>query len=293
MTTSLIKDERYNLWVPDREEKLEEMVKEHEKEIFGEDSEYFDIKTKIESMAGVGSIPDGYLITLDREPSWSIVEVELSAHDLDDHIGKQILRFVRGIKNLESRRKIVDQIYKEIKNDPARNDRFKEKVGHTEIHQFLSELFSRDPSLLIVIEEKTDELKEICEILPLETIALEFKTFVKEGADVKEHLHVLEPLSQVISPIPSEQIIETRDAIEATIGGKRVKISKNQILKASEDPRIENFGYRDWYVEIKGKPYPAKGLISLATGIPTIEFGSAHVRPLLKRLGFQIKKVTG
>jgi len=281
---------RYHLWIPDSEEKLEEMVKEHKKEIFGEDSEYFEIKTKIKSLTGVGSIPDGYLINFDAEPSWYIIEVELSEHDLDDHVVKQISKFIRGIKNPESRRKIVDLIYEEIKNDPARYNRLKEKVGRTEIHRFLSELFSRNSSLLIVIENKTDGLKEICDVLSLETIALEFKTFVKEGVDVKEHLHVLEPLSSYLAP-PSEPIFETRDAIQATIGGKRVTISKNQVLKASENPKIENFGYRDWYVEIKGKRYPAKGLISLATGIPTNDFGSAQVRPLLKRLGFEIKKV--
>ena len=288
---SIINGERYNLWIPDKEEKLEEIVKEHAREIFGEDSEYFEIKTKIESLTGVGSIPDGYLIKFD-EPSWSIVEVELSEHDLDDHIGKQVLRFVRGIKNLESRRKIVNKIYEETINDSARNNRFKETIGCMEIHQFLSELFSKDPSLLIVIEKKTDELREMCDVLPLETITLEFKTFIKEGAGVEEHLHVFEPLSQVISPIPSEPIIETKDTIQATIGGNRVTISKKQILKASEDPRIKNFGYRDWYVEIKGKPYPVKGLISLATGIPTNEFDSAQIRPLLRQLGFEIKKAS-
>ncbi|MEO0236189.1 MAG: hypothetical protein ABIM02_05645 [candidate division WOR-3 bacterium] len=266
------------------------MIKEHSRELFGEEIEFFDIKAKIKSEIGVGSIPDGYLIKFGDEASWYIVEIELSKHDLEEHIQKQISRFIRGIKNFESRRKIIDKIYEEIKNNPELYKRIKEKITPKDILQYLLELFSREPGLVVVIEKKTPELKEICDVLRIETIALECRTFVKEGGDPREHLHLLEPFSQVILPIyPVE--VEKRDKIQATLAGRKVVISREDILKASKDPRIQYFGFRDWCVEIEGKQYPVKGLISLATGIPTNEFGSAQVRPLLKKLGFEVKKI--
>jgi len=40
---------KYNLWIPQKEEQLEEIFKEHAKEIFGENSLYFDLKQKLTS----------------------------------------------------------------------------------------------------------------------------------------------------------------------------------------------------------------------------------------------------
>ena len=75
MSFVIVNGERFELWVPDTEEEFEKMVKEHIKEIFGENSEFFDIKKKIKSESGVGSIPDGYLIHFNAELSWFLVEM--------------------------------------------------------------------------------------------------------------------------------------------------------------------------------------------------------------------------
>jgi hypothetical protein len=87
------------------------------------------------------------------------------------------------------------------------------------------------------------------------------------------------------------EIHREKDAIKVTIAGKRVILTKDQIIKAAKDPNIKKFKYHNWVVEINGNPYPVKGLISLATGISVNEFGSAQVRPLLEKLGFNVKKV--
>jgi hypothetical protein len=283
--------EKYEFWDPDSEEELEKMVKEHAREVFGENSEFFDIKKKITSESGVGSIPDGYLIHFNDEPSWFIVEIELSEHDLHDHIVKQISRFMSGIKNPESRRKIVDLIYEEIEGDALRYEVFRKKVKSREIYSFLTKLFAKEPSLIIIIDKKTKELEEICNnVLRFETVVREFKTFIKKDAQTIKHLHLIEPLTEITSPI-SWKIQSEKDAIQVTIAGKSMIITKDQIIKATKDPRIKDFRYRDWVVEIKGVRYPVKGLISLATGISVNEFGSAQVRPILEKLGFNVKKV--
>jgi hypothetical protein len=292
MSLVIVNGEKYELWVPDTEEEFEKMVKEHAKEIFGENSEFFDIKKKIKSESGIGSIPDGYLIHFNAEPPWFIVEIELSTHDLYDHIVKQISRFTIGIKNPESRRKIVDLIYEEIKNDALRYEQIKNRIKSHEIYNFITKLFAKDPSLLIIIDKKTKELEDISDhVLRLETIVREFKTFVKKDEQISKHLHFIETLTEITSPIPPETITEIKDVIRATIAGRQVILSRDQILKAAKDPKINEFKYREWVAEIEGKYYPVKGLISLATGISVSEFASHQVRPLLEKLGFNVKKI--
>ncbi|HID18344.1 TPA: hypothetical protein EYP27_02255, partial [Candidatus Bathyarchaeota archaeon] len=71
---------KYRVWSPDSEERLEGMVKEHSREIFGSESFYFDIRRKIRTRAGIGSIPDGYVIDFSgKQSKWFVVEVELSS----------------------------------------------------------------------------------------------------------------------------------------------------------------------------------------------------------------------
>lgn len=283
---------KYVLWTPNKEEKIEEMVKEHAKEIFGEDSEYFDIKSKMRSESGIGSIPDGYLITFVGGPSWHIIEVELSTHDLYTHIVPQITKFIIGMKNPKTRSKILNAMYEEIKGDPKREERFKERIENVEVHQFLSNMFSQDPTLVIIIDSKMKELEEICNILPVESIALEFKTFMKESQEGDEHVHLIEPLHRFISPVYPIPIVEEREnVVEVTLGGNRVMISREGIVKASENSEIENYSYREWYVEIGDGRYPPKGLISLATGIPTSEFVSNQARGILAKLGFKVRRI--
>ncbi len=124
----------YLSWIPDSEANFEQLVKEHTSEIFGASSEYFDIKTKTVSEAGIGSIPDGYLITFeDHQPHWYIVEMELSSHPIHEHVVTQASKFQTGLQRLENRRRLADLLYEEIRGDPVRKERFKQKLGEEEI----------------------------------------------------------------------------------------------------------------------------------------------------------------
>ncbi|GAI25088.1 unnamed protein product, partial [marine sediment metagenome] len=107
----------YEEWMPENEDQFETVVKKHAKEIFGEQSVYLDIKTKLKSELGTSSIPDGFVIFFGDSPHWRIVEVELSWHPLHDHIVSQVGRFISGIENTSTQKKIVDTIYNEIAKD--------------------------------------------------------------------------------------------------------------------------------------------------------------------------------
>jgi hypothetical protein len=74
LSSLLLNGVRYRVWHPDSEERLEGMVKEHAREIFGVKSFYFDIRRKIKTRAGIGSIPDGYVIDFSgKQPRWFVV----------------------------------------------------------------------------------------------------------------------------------------------------------------------------------------------------------------------------
>jgi hypothetical protein len=194
---------RYKLWTPTSEEDLAKMVKEHAKDIFGENSLFFDLKQRITSKSGVISIPDGYSVIFGEAPRWCIIEVELSSHPLYEHIVPQITKFINGIEKPESRKEVVEAIYKEIRESPATELFVKEKIGSGEIYKSLSDLISRPPTLVVIIEEKTEELNEIKKTFPsIDTQIVEFKTFEREGIGLGVHAHLFTPLFVTIVEPP-------------------------------------------------------------------------------------------
>jgi hypothetical protein len=55
----LIDGAKYRLWMPkDEEKEFHPLVRVNSKEIFGNDTIYFDVKTMIKTAAGIGLIPD-------------------------------------------------------------------------------------------------------------------------------------------------------------------------------------------------------------------------------------------
>ncbi len=191
----LIDGVRYELWTPSSEDEFERVVKEHVQDIFGEQSIYLDTKTKLKSVAGIGSIPDGFVIVLGDLPHWHIVEVELSTHSLDEHILPQFRKFIAGIKNPDTQRGIVTSIYNEINKDGPPKLKLKEAIGQTDIHKFLTDLISRPPLLTVIIEQEKEDLRETVNSFPFPEIKKfveVFQTFVREGTVM--HAHFFEPL---------------------------------------------------------------------------------------------------
>ncbi len=198
----LIDGVKYQEWTPTNEEELENMVKEHAQEIFGENSIYLDIKHKIKSKSGVGSIPDGYVIILGDSPQWHIIEVELSSHPLHEHIVSQIGKFISGIRNPATQSDIVNAIYDEIKTDDLLCYKMRKAIISDEIHKYLSDCISKSPIVTIIIESKTPELDEALNAInhPQKKV-VQFQTFKREAAETV-HAHQFEPLPSTPPPPP-------------------------------------------------------------------------------------------
>lgn len=168
------------------EDELENLVKEHIEFIFGNNSLFFE-KSKIKSKSGIGSIPDGFVL-LPLEQKWYIIEVELSQHPLHEHIVSQISRFCSAIKNPATRQKLIDVFDEEVINNPKLNYRYKTIKIKKERHKILTEVINRNPEIIIIIDEKTRELEDVCDILPFTPKVIEFKTYQREGFNVPVYI---------------------------------------------------------------------------------------------------------
>jgi len=230
---------KYKLWTPkDEEGEFHPMIKDHSKEIFGKDSIYFDVKHKLRSSAKIGSIPDAYVICLSKPHTWYIVENELATHRVYDHIVPQISKFISGIENFRSQREVRDVLYQMITRDRILKARVEKKIHPEEIHHFLTSILSNPPKIAIIIDEITGEVKEASKHLRKlgDTKVVEFKTFVREGAE-SVRAHLFEPLYTIAAP----KIAETRVTVESKFTEVNVGDTLERELKGSSFRRYALF----------------------------------------------------
>lgn len=173
----------YHLYNYQNENDLERMVVEHATEIFGNDTVYFDLKRKISSKSGFGTIPDGYVIDLKQDKLY-LIEVEFISHSLKRHVLPQITNFIMALDNEQTVSKLVEEFYKELpKSQKIDKERLKSIVNNW--------------GVIIVIDEVGDPMKEINPLLEIvnflskhgEVKAIPFQTYCKNGKLTDDHVH--------------------------------------------------------------------------------------------------------
>jgi hypothetical protein len=93
MTMLIIDGVKYKPLTPkDEENEFHPMVRNCSKEIFAEDSLYFDVKHVLQTASGIGSIPDAYAINLPKSELY-VVENELACMH---QIGRVVLSVLTG-----------------------------------------------------------------------------------------------------------------------------------------------------------------------------------------------------
>ncbi len=177
------KDGVYHLYNYKSENDLERMVVEHALEIFGKDTVYFDLKRKISSKAGFGTIPDGYVIDLKKDKLY-LIEVELISHSLKRHVLPQITNFIMALDNEKTVTKLVDEFYSEMPDS--------QKIDKQRLRSIVNNW-----GIIIVIDEVGDPMKETNPLLEIvnflskhgEVKAIPFQTFCKHGKLTDDHVH--------------------------------------------------------------------------------------------------------
>jgi hypothetical protein len=180
-----INGERYVLSIPKDEVALEGDVLEHVADIFGDDAIAFG-KKHLSSASGVISIPDGYVVRFGKRPRWYVLEVELASHSLYDHVVPQLTKFISGIKNPGMIRQLTDFVDQQIEHDPALEAKVRQKLGGQERYKFIHSLLSTLPTIVVVIDTKTDELDEVSQVFAAPTRTLEFRTYTPKSASTKK-----------------------------------------------------------------------------------------------------------
>jgi len=247
----LIDGVKYEEWPPGSEDEFEQIVKEHARDIFGEQSIYLDIKPKLKSRSGIGSIPDGYAIVFGEQPQWHIVEVELSSHSLYEHIVPQVSKFISGIRNPSTQRDILDALFQQIDGNEFLRLRLKEAIGTTESYKFLADLLSNLPVVTIIIEKHTEQLDEAVSALAHPQIrVVEFQTFAREGVGLSVHAHLFEPLYK-----PREFL--TAELVSDNMAEKRKVTSRRVTLQGLIDAKLVNSGQKI-FSNYKGNRYEAE-----------------------------------
>jgi hypothetical protein len=188
----LIEGEEYYTHQYTTEEELEQLVEKNAKKIFGENSIYLNIKPRIKSQAGIGSIPDGYVFTTTKPYKWHIIETELSNHPIYEHIVSQLNKFIIGIKPLESKKKLVKTFYETIKTNITHEKWLKNRIGEDEIYKFFTELIDESPTIIVVIDKKTPDLEEALSEISLSKKIIEFETYRSKNGE--KQVHRFEPL---------------------------------------------------------------------------------------------------
>jgi hypothetical protein len=173
------------------EEELTQMVIEHYKEIFGENTLYFHPQT-MKTQIGIEARNDGIILAADQN-RWYILEVELSKHPLHEHIIPQITRFSIAYEEAGTRRKIINTLYNAIRADLFKTAMF-EQQNIEDLHKMLTDLIDVQPTIAIIIDQKTPELEHICKKLPFPTKTIEFKTYARKDIGVGVHIHEFQPL---------------------------------------------------------------------------------------------------
>lgn len=137
---------------------------------------------RITTPAGKHGVPDGFAFNFDQR-AWWVVECELLAHGVWQHIAEQITRFVVAARNPGTLRQVRDKLFERILSD-KKDDAIAAalKTTPTRLLQQL-ELFIEgvSPSLAVFIDDTDQDLLDFCDALDIPTEIYRVKKFIVNG----------------------------------------------------------------------------------------------------------------
>lgn len=213
------------------EDEFEREIVRNKNAIFGENSIYFDVKKKIGN-----TIPDGYWLdlTFHSEPKLYFIEVEMESHDLYGHIAEQLLKFSMAFD--DNKYKLKSILMEEISKDTAKQKKLKEYLKNShfndETELLYHVIYEMPISIIVVIDEYTEQLERVQSKLSDEITVLEFESY-KSGNEVVHRF----------TPFYDDQEIDVESNSEADVDEL-----DTIIVPAMEDGFNETFiGENCWY----------------------------------------------
>ncbi len=238
------------------ETELAEIVLNNGKILFGESTILIDCLMKNSIVLSNGFIPDGLLFDLreSEKPRFYFIEINLSKENLGDLLLRitRLFSFVRTKENISQFTVLLSDIIR--KNIGLRN-KLKTAFGDKGVYDYLRELFTRQPEILLVMDNPIQELEGFIETyswgnylkqmfvrkfaIDGETIFTMSPTFVeltnkKNGKKVKvksseeDHLeNVSETVKEIFLQIKAE-LLETDPTIEFRVKQYYISLRKNR-----------------------------------------------------------------
>jgi len=205
----LLKDGIKYLLQSTKEEELEDTVFRLYKYLFGDGTIIFHGKWIGERLKGkwARGIPDGFLIDL-RKKKWYIIEIERGCHNPDTHIVPQLNRFTKAYKDPESLTRLKDEFTDLIRKDIILLDEMKRYIGVANEFEFVSKVLDTAPTLLILADEITKDLREACDNLIFSKQFMSLEIYHREGTTGNVSIFRFEPLEPAQQPIPGEPAIK-------------------------------------------------------------------------------------
>lgn len=184
----LVDEEIFDPYIYGREEELESRVSKLVESVFGPGVLYFDIRQRLASKARRANVTDALLMELrGGEAKLWLVEYELSSHDLYGHVQPQMMGFIRSLRNPQTLRDVQLSLYEEIQADEEKRRRLLDFLGPaSDMFFFLDRVLHGRCGVVIIIDEATPQLREVCEELGshAEVRVIEFKTYRKGDREI-------------------------------------------------------------------------------------------------------------
>jgi hypothetical protein len=133
------------------ENEIENVVKDYAEYLFGS-SILFLPRSRITTLGGTGTIPDGFVINVESE-EWFLVEAELAIHGTWQHIAPQVSKQLAATDSQTTRDKLLKICLEMVKKENAVADVFADlDIPQLEIHGKLHAILSKPPTIAIPID---------------------------------------------------------------------------------------------------------------------------------------------
>jgi len=207
------------------ESEIVTLAKSHRRDLFGEDTIYFDIQVQVASKRRP-RITDGLLLDFRsrNRPKFWIVEYELSSHDMENDVEPQLRGFAEALKNDRTVYQLSEQIHRAIMADPEKVRRFKELSGEeSELFLAVKGIVRQNHGILVVIDDSPKKVLQALEDVPQASLLI-FRTFEREGKFVHS----------------------VKEQLPLEIGRGRSRVEVEDEVAGTTIPPLETYGPHEW-----------------------------------------------
>ncbi len=137
---------------------------------------------QVTTVSGKSGVPDGFAFDF-KAGEWYVIENEILGHGVWPHIAEQVVRFVVGMQNPESRRKVRDRLFDAL----LETDRLEDVAGilGATVERALQqiELFieGTPPHVAIFIDDTNRDLEDMAHALVAQTKIFRVQKFLVNG----------------------------------------------------------------------------------------------------------------